>query len=225
VGVRVECASCKQLVTAELAIDGTTIRATCPACAAQMMLPTVAAAKPPAVAPTGGEACPKCGAARRAQETSCPSCGLATARMGAYALERDAGVPEVVKAAWARVLEAWDELPRHDALFSLAAAHTAYAWIGGRYREQVRARPDDPIAEKQIDRLLRASEATLRATATTRKEPAAASYKGTLAILGVLVIVIMLGVVYAILKSKSGDDAPPPPPPRSHGSPAPSQVR
>ena len=211
--MRVECTSCKQLVPAELAIDGTTIRATCPACAAQLTVPTIAAPTPPVVAPSAADACPKCGAARRPEATSCASCGLSTARMDVYANERDAAVPEIVKAAWARVLEAWNEAQRHDALFALAAAHTAYAWIGGRYREQARARPGDPIAEKQIDRLLRASEATLRATATTRKEPASSSYKGTIAILGVLVIVIMLGVVYAIIKSKSGDDAPPPPPP------------
>lgn len=155
------------------------------------------------------ESCPKCGAARRGAR-ACPRCGLAADRMDAYGKTLDASVPAPVAAAWERVLESWEELPRHDALLQLAAQHHAYVWVAARYREAKRGRPASPspfrtypdhaidaIADRQLDRMRRAAEATMYASATTREARAKAPYRSTISVLVLLVIAVVAGSIIA----------------------------
>jgi uncharacterized Zn finger protein (UPF0148 family) len=197
--VRVECEGCQALVVASFAIDADTVRATCPACRHVMHLPATppaAAAVPPdaaAVPPDAAPACPKCGAPRADRATSCPACGLTVARMAAYVDARDGAVPEPVRAAWTRATAAWSDAARHDELLRLVATHDAYAWAAGRYR----TRGGDVIARRQLDRLRRAAEATLLASATARPDAAARPYRATRRVLAVLIVMIAAGAVYA----------------------------
>jgi hypothetical protein len=204
--MRVECESCHQLVTASFGIDAGALRATCPACHHAMIVPVAPAAAAPV--------CPKCGATLRGDATACPGCGLATSHMADYTAARDAAVPEPVRAAWARAAEAWSDPARHDELLQQVAAHRCYAWAAGRYRTRAR----DPIAERQLDRLRRAVEATLLAGASVRPDPVATPYRATLGVLALLIAAIVVGLVYATLLRGPSDAtiAPPgpsPPPP------------
>jgi hypothetical protein len=106
-----------------------------------------------------------------------------------------------VRAAWARVADAWSDPARHDELLQQAAAHRCYAWVAGRYR----TRGGDPIAERQLDRLRRAAEATLLAGATVRREAAATPYRGTIVVLALLVAAVVVGLVYVALVGAPSD--------------------
>ena len=160
--------------------------------------------------------CPKCGAPRRG-EPACPRCGLSADRMEAYARTREASVPEAVAAAWDRVLEAWDEAERHDALLRLVAQHDAYAWAAAKYREAKRAAPASPspfrsypdhaidaVADRQLDRMRRAAEATLYASASAREERTGAPYRAAAAILVLLVFAVVAGLVFAAALRRAG---------------------
>jgi len=190
--VRVECESCRELAAVSLAVEAGAVRATCPACGHVTRAPLGAAANAAPAAPL----CPKCGSARSASATACAICGLAVERMAAYSDARDAAVPDVVREAWAHAGEAWSEAARHDELLRLVAVHDCYAWAAGRYR----TRTGDPIADRQLDRLRRAAEATLLASATARPDPAARPYRAAIGVLAVLIAVILVGLVYAVIR-------------------------
>jgi hypothetical protein len=195
--MRVECESCHELVTASFALDERsestgggapgTLRATCPACRHAMIVPLAPAA--------AAAVCPKCGATRRGDATACSGCGLASSRMADYTEARDAVAPEPVRAAWVRVADGWNDPARHDELLRQVATHCCYAWAAGRYR----TRAGDPIAERQLDRLRRAAEATLLAGATVRREAAATPYRATVVVLALLIATVIVGLVYAAL--------------------------
>jgi hypothetical protein len=185
--MRVECESCHELVIAGFEVHPGALRATCPACGHAMTVPLAPAPAAPV--------CPKCGATRRGDATACPGCGLATSRMADYTEAHQAAVPEAVCTAWARAAEAWNDPARHDELLRQVAAHRCYAWAAGRYR----TRGGDPIAERQLDRLRRAAEATLLAGATVRRDTAAGPYRATVGVLAVLIAAVVVGLVYAAL--------------------------
>lgn len=196
--MRVECEACHELVAASFALDGGAVRASCPACRHAMAVPLA-----PAVA---GDApvCPKCGAPRRG-DAACPSCGLAAANMAAYRDARDAAVPGPAREAWARALEAWGDPARHDEVLQQVAAHRCYAWAAACYR----ARGRDPIAERQLDRLRRAAEATLLASATARPDAAPRPYRATAGVLAILIVAVLVGLVYAtVLHAPAARTAP-----------------
>lgn len=168
--------------------------------------------------------CPKCAAPRRAAP-ACPRCGLAGDRMAAYARAAAAAVPPEVEAAWERVLEAWDDTDRHDALLRVVAQHDAYAFAAARYRDAKRAAPASPapfrrypdhavdaIADRQLDRMRRAAEATLYASSIARQERARAPYRATRAILAMLIFAIVAGLVFAMVLRAHPRDAPAPAP-------------
>ncbi len=110
--------------------------------------------------------------------------------------DRDAGVPEAVRAAWEAAVGAWDDKTRHDAFIGQVATFSCYAWAAARYRE----RAGDPIADRQLVRLRTAATATMLATATSRSAEPATPYRNTLLVLLVLVIIMGIGVVYAMIR-------------------------
>jgi predicted RNA-binding Zn-ribbon protein involved in translation (DUF1610 family) len=178
------------LVVAGFGIDGNTVLATCPACRAVMTARADAAA-----VPADTEQCPKCGAPRR-DEAACPTCGLAADRMVAFTEAREAAVPDPVRAAWTRVTEpaAWSDGALHDELLHQVAAHNSYAWAAARYRTR-----RDTVAQRQLERLRRAAEATLLAGASARRDVAAKPYRATRSVLALLIVAIVVGVLYAMV--------------------------
>ena len=199
--MRVECESCRELAAVSLAVEAGAVRATCPACG---HVTSAALAAAPAAA-SDAPLCPKCGSARRAGASACSACGLAVERMAAYIDARDAAVPDSVRAAWAHAGEAWSEATRHDELLRLVAAHNCYAWAAGRYR----TRSGDAIAARQLDRLRRAAEATLLASATARPDPVARPYRAAIGVLAVLIVVIVVGLLYAFVRQPAATSASP----------------
>jgi hypothetical protein len=150
--------------------------------------------------------CPKCGAARQDADAACAKCGLAARHMAAYAGRHEA-VHAVLEAAWQRASAAWDDAAAHDEVLRLAAQHDAYPWAAGRYRP----RAGDPVADRQLARIQKAVEITLRATATMRDEPRGRSYRMLVGLLILLAVLTLGGLVY-VAKLR---DAPTPTPPAS----------
>jgi hypothetical protein len=114
--------------------------------------------------------------------------------MAAYAEAREAGVPDAVREAWRHVTGAWSDPARHDELLRVVSIHDSYAWAAGRYR----TRRDD-VAVRQLERLRRAAEATLFATASARPDASTAPYRATRGVLMVLIVAVVVGLVYAMV--------------------------
>jgi hypothetical protein len=182
-----------------------------------------AAVAPTRPIPVTVEACPKCGTPQKAGAAACTSCGLAVDRWPSFSAERDEKATPDARAAWERVLARWDDESRHEALFAVISARGEYSWAAGRYREQARERPGDAIAAKQMERIKRALEATLLISGTQREKAGPSPYKNLITMLGVLIVVLVVGMAYVFIKSRSsGDDAQsvsqpvPPGPPAPH---------
>lgn len=143
--------------------------------------------------------CPKCGTTRDEARANCRTCGLAHDKMAAFDQAHLAG-SDVLARAWQHTTEHWDDLARHDEVLRLATQNDAYAWAAARYRERTKATPGDAIAREQLDRVRRAAEATLVANALARPSKTKEPYRGTMAILGLLIIAIIAGLVYVIAR-------------------------
>ena len=122
--------------------------------------------------------------------------------MAAFVTARAASVPPAVSAAWDALQPHWEEPKRHDALFELAARSDALPWLGGKYRE--RAKGDDPIATKNLDKIRKAAEATLFATASSRDDQ---RKRNSFIALGVVALV--LAIIAAVVYLTAGKPAPP----------------
>lgn len=114
--------------------------------------------------------------------------------MAAYTEARDAAVPEVVHQAWARATAQWSDPAVHDELLRLVVTNNCYAWAAGRYRTR---EPADPVAQRQLERLRRAAEVTLLASAAVRPDAGSRPYRSVGSVLAVLVVVIVAGLLYA----------------------------
>jgi hypothetical protein len=100
--------------------------------------------------------------------------------------------PEIVTQKWDEVCAAWDDQPRHDALLGLVAQHNCYAWAAARYK----ARGDDPIAARQLERLRKAAFATMMATAKPKPDKTSMPFKGSILVLVVVAILTGVGMLY-----------------------------
>ena len=139
--------------------------------------------------------CPKCGAPR--DPRACPRCGLSANRMDRYAASRD-DVPEVLAAAWRRALDGWDDQAGHDELLRLVSQHDAYAWAAGRYR----TRAGDAIGDRQLDRLQRAAEATMYASAARPVAARSRRYSTAIVVVVLLAVLVASGLLFASVLRK-----------------------
>ena len=155
----------------------------------------------------GDDPCPKCGTPRDAARTNCASCGLAHAKMAAFEKARDA-VPEPLTNAWQQAVDHWDEPARHDEVLRLVTANDAYAWAAAHYRDRIKANADDTIAKEHLDRVRRAAEAQLLTNAATRQAKLPGPYRNTMVMIGIMIIAIIAGLVYAMARSGGKPDLP-----------------
>lgn len=81
--------------------------------------------------------------------------------------------PDALEAAWETVLKGWDDDESHRKFIALCQSFQRLDFAGTHYREIANDEKDDrqPVAKKQIDRILAAAMATLE---TTKTEPSPA---------------------------------------------------
>src|SRR5262249_22694338 len=84
-------------------------------------------------------------------------------------------------------------------LLRLVHVYDCYAWAAGRYRDVYLIAPDDKMASRQVDRLRKAAEVTLMASATARADKSPTPYRATIAVLAMLVVALIAMVLYAVL--------------------------
>jgi hypothetical protein len=101
-------------------------------------------------------------------------------------------VNAALEAAWQDVTQHWDEAPRHDALLGVVAHYSAYAWLAQQYRQ----RGDDPIAQRQLERIRKAAIATMFATQTHKRQAEKMPFKGSLLVLLLVGILTGVGLIY-----------------------------
>ena len=107
--------------------------------------------------------------------------------------------PDVVQAAWDSAVAKWDDPARHTALLGLVAQYGCYAWAAAKYKE----RAGDAIADKQLERLRSSAVAAMMATGSNKTKEAQ-PYRSTLVVLAALLLILVLGLVFAtILKSNA----------------------
>lgn len=140
--------------------------------------------------------CPKCGATPT--DVACPKCGLATDKMDAFARKLDADVPEAVRAAWDALAAGWDDDDRHAAFMRIVVDENAFAWAAQQYRQK----KPDPRAEAMLDRVRRAAEARLVASASAKPEPKSIFHSVKILVGGAVLMVIALLLMLQFLKGK-----------------------
>ena len=138
--------------------------------------------------------------------------------MASFGSQLDAGVPDVARVAWDRVKEQWEDTAAHDELLRLTTLHGCYAWVAARYREvKADAGPPfreagtarDAIAERQLDRIRRAAEVALLTSGSPRPDKGSKAYQSTKLLLGLVILLIIAGLVYAAYqRMKSEPSAP-----------------
>jgi hypothetical protein len=109
-----------------------------------------------------------------------------------------AELDEAGAALWRAVEAGWDEPARHDRFVQHAYATGTLPAAAARYRGQVAARPDDPMAAKMITRItFLATQQALRPSAA----PARPFTRSPL-FLGVVVAAALLGAIVGLLWSR-----------------------
>ena len=154
-------------------------------------------------------ACPKCGGslAAPAAATACPRCGLARDRMAAFAAADDAAVPEVVRAAWARVEASWSDQERHETLLRSVTEARAFAWAARQYRQASAGRPADATAAAMLTRLARTAEVVTLAGGRG-KVGKRAPYRGVMLLLALGAIILVIGALFIRRMGPAGKGAP-----------------
>lgn len=95
--------------------------------------------------------CPKCLSPRPASALACPACGVAFANFDANAIP----IPEWLRTQWIALLQRWDETSAHEKLRTRALETSELAALGRLYRLRLAWKPDDPIAARGRDEVLR----------------------------------------------------------------------
>jgi hypothetical protein len=159
--------------------------------------------------------CPKCDAEVASGAVACPACGLATSRFDAFASEPIDAPPDLV-LAWHECGEAWDDDGAHERFRATAAAHGAFAYAAGAYRQAARERPGDARAADGLARVLRLAEAALL-TRPPRAEPGRHPLRRGGLILLAMILAAAIGLVGVYMMRASRAGAPESPPASAAG--------
>lgn len=132
--------------------------------------------------------CPKCIGVRKEGAVVCPYCGLDYARFKAEE-SRPSGA---VASTWLGVLELWESKGAHDKVLALASERGELAALGRLYRIRLARSPEDALAKRGREEVLRlaAASSTLLATPPPDKRT-----KLRMAGLGVLFLLLMVAAV------------------------------
>ncbi|ATB29036.1 zinc ribbon domain-containing protein [Melittangium boletus] len=120
-------------------------------------------AVPPAAAASGPEDpfmppsgfCPKCIGTRKEGAAVCPHCGLDFSRFKPDELRPS----PTVASTWLGVVELWETRSAHDKVLALASERGELPALGRLYRIRLARHPDDPIAHRGREEVVRLASA------------------------------------------------------------------
>ncbi|QSQ22524.1 hypothetical protein JY651_46695 [Pyxidicoccus parkwayensis] len=136
--------------------------------------------------------CPKCVAPRREDAEACAQCGLVYVNFNA-----DEHRPsDVLADAWQALAAQWDDWDAHDRLMTLAMGRGELAMLGRLYRLRLARAPDDVMAQRGRDELVR--RATLVVPATSEVASGSSVSQKRVKAIGVTVLLLVM-LVMAVL--------------------------
>lgn len=103
----------------------------------------------PFEAPSGR--CPKCIAARVSEDASCRQCGLVYSQLDDAALAPS----DWLREEWLSLLARWSDPSAHDAIISQGMLRGELPAMGRLYRIRLADMPEDPLARRGRDEVLR----------------------------------------------------------------------
>lgn len=134
-----------------------------------------------AAAPRAGEdpfeppedCCPKCISPKAPDALSCPSCGLVFANYTPSATEPSSAIAD----RWRALMPKWNDAAAHDEVLKSAMVFGQLPQVGRLYRIQLARRPDDPLARRGRDEVIRLASAASAAMGGGRDELSGPSAK------------------------------------------------
>ena len=100
--------------------------------------------------------CPKCWTEQPASD-ACRKCGLVYAKWQGN-LGEDDEYTGIAGEMWAKCEEKWDDAARHDAFLMFCRREGSLPFAAARYRAALKNKPDDPVARKRLDELVKLAE-------------------------------------------------------------------
>lgn len=143
--------------------------------------------------------CPKCIAPQPEDALACATCGLVFANFNPADSQPSAAIAE----RWRALMPRWHEPLAHDEVLKGATATGQLSQVGRLYRIQLARRPDDPLARRGRDEVIRLASAASALVAAReqlgvdggRRDTARALWVGALALL------LLLGLAAVTLRS------------------------
>ncbi|MFY0581748.1 hypothetical protein ACN28S_52465 [Cystobacter fuscus] len=132
--------------------------------------------------------CPKCIGTRKEGSVVCPFCGLDFARYR----QDDFRPSPVVSSTWLGVLELWDSKSAHDKVLALASERGELPALGRLYRIRPARQPEDAMALRGREEVLRLASAGSMLLATP---PPDKGTKFRMAALGVFLFMLLILLV------------------------------
>ncbi|WP_395810809.1 hypothetical protein [Archangium minus] len=133
--------------------------------------------------------CPKCIGPRKDGAVVCPFCGLEYAR---FRVEEFRPSP-VLSSTWLGVVELWDSKGAHDKVLALASERGELAGLGRLYRIRLARNPEDAMAKRGREEVLRLASAGSVFMPTAPPDKRA---KMRMAGLGVLFFILVVMAVF-----------------------------
>ncbi|EPX61272.1 hypothetical protein D187_001055 [Cystobacter fuscus DSM 2262] len=132
--------------------------------------------------------CPKCIGPRKEGSVVCPFCGLDFTRFR----QDDFRPSPVVSSTWLGVLELWDSKSAHDKVLALASERGELPALGRLYRVRLARQPEDAMALRGREEVLRLASAGSMLLATP---PPDKGTKFRMAALGVFLFMLLILLV------------------------------
>ncbi|HEX8826169.1 MAG TPA: hypothetical protein VF794_40065 [Archangium sp.] len=140
--------------------------------------------------------CPKCIGVRRDGAVVCPYCGLEYARFRAEEFRPSTAL----HSTWLGVLELWESKGAHDKVLSLASERGELATLGRLYRIRQARFPDDAVAKRGREEVLRLASAGSGLLQPSEKPDKRTKIKT--AMLGVVFFILTIIAVAIAMKAR-----------------------
>lgn len=139
--------------------------------------------------------CPKCVGPRREGQASCPHCGL----VFELARPEELRPPEELVSTWMGVVERWEEPGAHDKVLAWASERGELPSLGRLYRIWLAWCPEDPLAVRGREEVLRLAAAGSLLIATPPPDRSAMLKKAGLVL---LFFIMVMAVMFIISQSR-----------------------
>lgn len=104
--------------------------------------------------------CPSCGAKRSPGLSECPACGVIFAKLNqkmssaSSAGSSISNAGEALNNQWKQVMEAYEDLSRHEAFIQACMIQSKLAFASQQYRKLLELNPQDTMAQKMRDKII-----------------------------------------------------------------------